>query len=440
MKRLVFLLLITLSVPFLASAQKELQFANLDSLFAYAGKYSSVSRTGEQQVILARYQKLAAVVNCINFRDPLAFSLTDNTTLPVTYIPAEVFGGKPGTFRELTFGQQYVGNFTITPQIDIINPGAWSRIRSANLSEELTDEQNLLNKKSLFESVSACYYNILALQDQIRITQEDISATDTLLLIVSGKYAQGLVRHQDVNDAKANQISLADRKQQLVLSLEQQYKSLSILCDAPAGTQLVVQGQMSYTASFTPAMNVNSQLLFKVSALQTELAKADLRTNRLLNLPVVSLLYSNSYYENSNDRFFDNAPGAKWLNSAYFGAKITWYLPDVNQIVMARNSKINYQIAEISFEHNKVQNDVSNTQLQLDYEKAWSQFNSSKQICLLKEENFTNAKDQYSQSVLPFDKLLLAFNELTANRLSYSSALANLLFLKSKMDINNQIK
>jgi outer membrane protein TolC len=440
MNRFVFLFLISAALSLRASAQKDLQFSNLDSLISYADKNSAVSRTGSEQVILARYQKIAALVNVVNIRSPLSFNLTNNTTLPVSYIPGELLGGKPGTFKEITLGQEYVGNLSYVPQIDLINAGAWSRIRGAGLNQELTNEMNLINKKTLFESIAACYYNILSLQEQVKISGDNLSASDTLLMIVSDKYAQGLVRHQDVNDASVNKINLADRKKQLELNLEQQWSSLKILCDIPQAINISFTGQLNYQITLNAGITVNSQLLFKSAVLQTEIAKADLRTNRLANLPVISLIYSHSYYQNSNDRFFDNSPNNKWLTSVYFGAKITLPLPDVSQVVQASNSKINYKISEINREHSKLQNESSNIQLQLDFDKAVSQFNAAKQVFRLKEENYKMAGDQYKQSVLPFDKYLLSFSDMLTSRLNYSSALANLLFTKSKIDINNQIK
>jgi len=435
----IILFLLIIAFPFRFLAQQDVSLANLDSAFAYADKNSSVSKTGAEQLILARYQKLASVVNIINLRSPIAFNLTNNTQLPVSFIPSNLLGGPPGSFREITLGQEYVSNFNITPQIDIINPGAWSRVRSADLNVALTQETILLNKKNLFESIAACWFNILSIQEQIAITHQNTLATDTLLQIVSDKYAQGLVRRQDVNDASVSKINLEDKEKQLLLSLDEQYTSLKILCDIPLSAHVVLGSELNYNSSWNAAPSVNSQLLFKSAVLQTEIARADLRTNRLLNMPVLSLLYSNSTYQNSNDRFFDTNPNTKWLNAVYFGAKITVNLPDVNQIVLARNSKINYEIARINMDHNKLQNDGNNTQLLSDYEKGVSQLNAAKLVWQLKAENYRMARDQYTQQVLPFDKLLLAFTDMESTRLSYSSAMANLLYLQRRIDINNKL-
>jgi outer membrane protein TolC len=433
-------IIVLICLPLYIAAQKELKFNNIDSLFSFAEKSSSVIKTNNQQTLLAKYQKIAAIANVVNFRDPVSFSLTDNTLLPVSFIPADLLGGPPGTFREITLGQQYVSNLSITPQIDIINPNTWAQIKSARINVEITGVNNQLNKKSLYQSIAACYFNISTFLEQIKLAQNNIYLTDTLLMIISDKFLQGQVRQQDVNDATVNKLTLQDKLKQLQVSLEQQCNSLKILCDIPPNTTIRIEEELNYNQTFAPELKANSQLLLRSAMLQAEYAGADLRMNRLSNLPVFSLMYNNSFYQNSNNEFFDNNPNNKWLNSVYFGAKVTFFLPDVNRIILTQNSKINYQIALINLDHNKLQDDINNNQLQLDYEKAYSQFFMFRQVSSLKEENYKMALHQYNQSILSFDKLLTAFNDMVNSRMNYSSAIANLLYTKSEVEINNTLK
>jgi len=345
MKTIIIYLVCLLGFILSIQAQTEVKFTKLDSLYAYADKNSSVTKTNYQQTLLAKYQKIAALANVVNLRNPITFSLTDNTTLPVSFIPLSVLtNGRQSGFEKITLGQQYVSNFNITPQIDLINPGTWAQVKTANINEELTATNNLLNKKSLHESIAACYFNIISFKEQVDITKKNLLATDTLLLIVSNKFAQGLVRQQDVNDATVNKLVLQDKLNQLKISLEQQYNSLKILCEMPQNTKVTIEDELSYNQQFTPDMDASSQLQVRANILQMEYAKADLRTNRLSNLPVLSLLYSNSYYQNSVNQFFDGNPTNPWLNSAYFGAKVTFNLPDVNHILSSRNAKINIKL------------------------------------------------------------------------------------------------
>lgn len=431
---------ILLCLPLWLSAQTDLHFTKLDSVYAYADKHSSVSKNNEQQTIYAKYQKIAALANVVNLRNPVSYTPTNNTTLPVSFIPLGALHPGATGFDKVTLGQQYVNTFNVAPQIDIINPGNWAQIKPANINQDITAVNNLLNKKSLYESIAACYYNICTYKEQIEITKKNLASTDTLLQIVNNKFSQGLVTQQDVNNATVSKLTLQDKLNQINISLGQQYNSLKILCDIPMKTSLVIEDELNYNQPFTPDMDAGSQLQAKVNILQMEYAKANLTANRLANLPVISVLYSYSYYQNSVSQFFDTRANNPWLTSAYLGAKVTFNIPDVTHILSSRNAKINYHIAEVNMNHNKLQNDISNDQLHLDYEKAYSQLNMNKQIFQLKEDNYKIAFNQYNQSILSFDKLLTAFNDMLVSRLNYSNSLANMFYTKSKVDINNTIK
>ncbi len=438
MKRFLGIFISFLFLNQFVNAQSELVFSNIDSLFKYAENHSYSIKTGEQQVLLAKWQQISAKAGIVNFRMQTSFSLTNNLELPVTYLPAEAFGGTPGTFKEITTGQQYMANFNIAPQIDIINPSSWAKLKSANINADLADVNNLIAKKALFESISACYFNIISLQEQSNISQNSLYTADTILLIMQNKYDEGQVRQQDLNDAIISQLSLADKLEQINLSLNQQYYSLKILCDIPETTKIVVEHKLNYNQQFGTSLQLNNQLQYKSSALKAELAKSDLRTNNLSQLPTLSFVMYDSWQQNSTEMFFDK--DTQWLNSQYIGLRVSMPFPDVNKYILSKSSKINKKIALLNADHTKLQNNLANSQIDMDYSKAFSQFTTTKQIYLLKEENYQMAMNQFKMSILPSDRLLIAFNDMLVSRLNYSSALANLLYTKSKIDINNTIK
>lgn len=421
-----------------SNAQNKLVFKTLDSLFEYAENHSISIKTGEQQVLLAKWQKISAQAGLVNFKMQTSFSLTDNVKLPVTYFPAEAFGGEPGTFKEVTTGQQFIGNFNFAPQIDIINPVSWSRLKSAKINSQLTDVTNLMVKKSLFESISASYYNTISLKEQIKITQKNLYTADTLQMIMQNKYIEGIVRQQDLNDATINKISLKDKLTQFEISLNQQYYALKVLCDIPQDTDILLTENTIYNQPFELNLQTNNQLEHKSSLLKADLAKEELRANRLAQYPTVSIVAYDGWQQNSKIQFFD--PNNNWINAQYIGLRLSMPFPDINKFTLTKSAKINKTISELDAEHTKLQNDVTNIQLSLDYEKAYSQFKTANQIFLLKNENYQMALNQFNESILSSDKLLIAFDAMLASQLSYSAALANLLYTKSKIEINNLIK
>ena len=438
MKQLIVISLIWFLFSQTTVAQSELRFSRLDMLLNYAEQNSTTIKTTEQQSLLAKWQKISAQAGLVNFRMPTNFNLTNNIELPVSFLPGEAFGGAPGTFKEVTMGRQYIGNLNIALQIDIINPAAWAKLQSANKNSELTIVNNLLAKKLLFESISATYHNIVSLQEQVELTNESLHIANTLLINMENKYSEGIVRQQDLNDTRINKLTLADKLKQLEVSLEQQYLGLKILCDIPENSTIIIDEAVDYNQNIAVGLGVDNQLVYKSSLLKYDIAKADLKANHLMQLPTVSIVYFDAWQQNSNNMFFDK--DAKWLNSQYIGLKLSLPFPDVNRFTQTKISKVNSIIALQNAEHTKLQNDNNNLQLVLDYEKAFSQFITAKQIYELKEQNYHLAMNQFNMDILSSDRLLIAFNDMIETRLSYSSALANLLYLKSKIDINNTVK
>ncbi len=91
-------------------------------------------------------------------------------------------------------------------------------------------------------------------------------------------------------------------------------------------------------------------------------------------------------------------------------------------------------------EHTKLQNDLENKQLKIDYEKAYAQTETAKKIKELKEQNYTLTLNQFNADILSSDRLLTAFNDMLISKLNYSNALAAFLHAESVININNRIK
>ena len=438
MKRLILIILGFFSILQILPAQTELHFRNLDSLLSYAEKNSVSVKNANQQTLTAKWQKIAAQTGLINFRMQTNFSMTDNLELPVTYLPGEAFGGVPGTFKEVTTGQQYITNLNIIPQIDLINPTSWAKLKSAQTGSKLTEVSNLLAEKTLFESISAAYYNILSLQEQVEITEKTLQSADSLLKNVQNKYDKGIVRLQDLNDTKINKLTTADKLQQLQKLLKQQYYGLKILCDIPETTKINIDQTPNFDIEFMPDLETNNQLKYRQSILEVEKAEAEIKQTQYMQLPVVSLMFYDAWQQNSNSSFFDN--NANRINPKYLGLKISLPFPSISAYTQTKTAKINKTISLQNAEHTKLQNDLENKQLKIDYEKAYAQTETAKKIKELKEQNYTLALNQFNADILSSDRLLTAFNDMLISKLNYSNALAAFLHAESVININNRIK
>lgn len=430
-------LLVAFSV-FSLQLKSQLNFTGLDSLLTYAERNSSTIKICHQQSLMAKWTKVAALANTVNFKSPITYSSTDNLKLPVNFIPAEAFGGPAGSFRQITLGQQYVSNFNFNPQIDIVNPYNWAKVKSASVSKEMTEVSNLINKKTLFENIAAAYYNSIALQEQIILTEKSLAASDTIRQIVKNKFNTGIVREQDLNNALVNQLNLNDKLVQLKVMYQQQLNALKILCDISPSVQLTLQNQSSGEISETN-LKSNADLNNRYFKLQNQFAKSELIANRSSMLPVISLFYYQGWQQNSNTAFFDSK--STWIQSNYIGVRITVpFPPDVTKLSQSYNSKINFRIASLNNTHTELQSELNNRGLELDYEKALSAYQTGKQIFDLKNSNYLKSLNQYKEGILSTDNLLIAFNDMLNSQLNVVSAFSSAQFVKSKISINNSLK
>jgi outer membrane protein TolC len=438
MKTIRLIFLCCVMFRFAAFSQNSLRFNSIDSLFRYAEDHSAAIKTADQQSLLAKSIKLAALGNIANLKAPISASWTDNTELPVSYVPAEFFGGPAGTLKELSFGQEYVTNYGITPQIDIISPAAWARVKSASINSKLTETINLINKKTLFESISATYYNILSLQAQTETLKENVKAADSIFSISTNKFSLGLIREQDKNTAEINLLNVQDKLVQLNSTLEQQYNTLKLLCDISPATSVTIEEKTSVQTTAAPASK--SGLYEKQQQLQSAYMRSELRANRLLTFsPTLSFVFNQAWQQSSNSSFFDE--NANHFSTQYFGLKLSIPLPfDVNHLSQTYTSRINYTISKLNAEHGALQNQISNTQLDLDYQKALSAYTNAKKVAALRESNYSKSLNQFKEGILSTENLLLAFTEHVNAKLNLISAENTLNYTVQKIKINNSIQ
>lgn len=432
-----FLILFLISSSLSAGAQGTLSFRSLNEVFAYADAHSVTFKNATQQVLMSKYQTLAAKLDKWKIKGDANLTSTDNTKLGVTFIPAEIFGGPTGTYRQVTFGQQYVTAANFAPQIDILNPFAMAQVRTARASEQVTHVTNLLNKKSLYESVAGAYYNILSYQWQIKVTKNSLDNADTLTTIMVNKQQEGIARQQDVNNAKANQLSIQDKLQQLEVNLEEQYSSLKLLCDIDPNTPVSIEEATS-PANFDASLTATGYLTQLQSEWQLKYQEADLRANKRWFMPTVTLFSSLGWQQNTNNHPFD---GSRWINSNYVGVKlIIPIFPDVGKVAAVRYDRINVAIARNNFEHAARQDSVNNQQLQLEYQKAFKSARLAGEIAALKEDSYYKNLNIYKEGILSATDLFTAFNDWLNNSLNAASQQANSDYAKSKIMINNIVK
>lgn len=434
----IFPLILSCILSISVNAQEKLTFQSLEEIYAYADSCNYTLRNAEQRNRLAKYQTIAAKFEKWNLQGRSSFTVTANTKLNTSFVPAELFGGPEGTFRPVNFGQKYESNVTFAPQIDLINPYAAARVQIAKTNEQLTMINNLLDKKAVYENISASYHNILSYQWQILATLKSLGNADTLCIILQNKQIEGMARIQDVNIALANRLTVQDKLQQLEVQLDQQYNILKVLADIDTITSVTIDANETTIPKGEVTITANGNLLQHQAEFQTKYQEATLRADKRWFYPTINLFSTFGLQQNTNNRFFDSS---RWFATSYVGLRLSIpLLPETSKIAAVKYDKINLQIARSNWQHSILQDKINNNQLALEEQKADKSYRIALQIEALRKDSFYKNLNIYREGILSATDLIDSFDDWLNSSLNTAAQRANAQYARSKITISNTIR
>lgn len=414
-------------------AQESKTFSTLNEVLEFSKTKNYSFDNAKLQTHLAELAKKTALGNALNPKVNTSIQVIDNINLPISYLPAEAFGGVSGTFKEVQIGQQYVSTFNIQPQFDIINLSNFAQIKSAKINEQLVENQNKINEQNLYEKINAVYFNIISFNGQKEVVEENILIAENILKIISDKNKEGIARKQEVNEAEVNLILLKDKLEQLEMNTKIQYEILNLFFENKIESNLKqtiwdFKDQTILSANQNNLQNQNSEL-------QAQLAQQEYKSLQYQNYPTLSFVSSFNWQNLSNDNFF--ASKSNWQNFNYVGLKLGWELPTIQRISNIKSKKIQLEILQKTNEHIKAETESKNEQLNLEYQKSLQQFINFQKVFDLKKDTYEKNFNQFKEGILPLDKLLISQNDMIISKLNIVSLLTNIGFSKSKIEINN---
>ena len=413
-----------------AFGQSVQRFSTWNALEDWVLKNATVIQLNQEQLRMAELTEQASWLNTLNPRIPTTGSWINNTDLPVNFIPGQVFGGPEGSFREITFGQQYISSFTAAPQFDLVNIAKWQDVRAAKANTKVVAAEGMMNRIKLLEQVNVLYCGIIQLKNQQKIVERFVGLSDSLSQIVGRKYDAGLIRLQDRNDAQVNVLQQKGVLRNIVHQLTYQEALLSTLAGISVEIDVTERAEELETKS-----TVQNQTALNLAMFRVDYAKMMYRSSQLEQLPVLSFQSSLAYQNNSNAQWMD--PANRWIYSSFVGAKLTWDLPtNAVKATNVRVKKINFKMAEILLEEEKINTKVRNEQLIKDWENAKKEVEEKELMAILEKDSYRQAGDQYEKEVIGLDKLILAQNKWLSAQLSVLNARINQQMYQQKIRIN----
>ncbi|QNR86439.1 TolC family protein [Pedobacter riviphilus] len=430
---------VALSLFFLNICQaQQNKFHSVDSLFSYVSSKSITLQSGEIRIEQAKKARLAAILSIPDISGSLSFSYTHNTKLPVNLFPASVFGGQVGTFVPIQTGIPFVSTGNENIDVKLINHKGWENLKLSKLNIQSSIADNKLTIKSLYEDIASTYYNIVSLQQQLSSTEKNLQTAERLLQITINKYAEGLIKQQDVNEAKISSLDTRENYNQIKYQIQQQYLALKILCNFPEDEQITIQDRQD--SLFSDKVQVGlSRVAIENSELKESMALSNYRQQKYALYPTLSFFQShNTQQNNTRNRLFDR--NVDWFNSSYIGLKLSIPIPSSSTIKQISEANYNYLLAQKDTEQQKIKAGIEQRKLEIDYYKVLSQISSYREIAQLRKENYEKNLNLYQQGLIDLQKVLDSYEDMVNSNYNLVSAQVSALAAKTKIHINNTIR
>lgn len=426
--------LLALAMPLLLPAQQAtsdsvLQQATIENVIQYAIKRQPLIQQSliDQEITETTIKsKLADWFPQLNFNYLLQHNFQVQTA---------VIGGEA---RKLGVENTSALQFALTQ--NLFNRDALLASRTKTDVRKLAQQNTSGTKIDVAVNVSKAFYDVLATEQQIRVTMQDITRLERSLKDAQAQYNAGVT---DKTDYKRATIALNNTRA-LLKSNEELLKAkveyLKALMGYPVSQPLDIiydslQMEKEVVLDTLQTINYASRIEFQTLQTQRRLQQANVKYNKWSYLPNV---YASGAY-NFN---FQNDQFSKLYNTNYPNsfAGLTLSLP----LFQGGKRKYNIQQAEwqlkaIDWQEINLKNNISS-----EYAQAMAVYKSNLASYLALKENMELAQEvydvinlQYRSGVKTYLEVITAESDLRTARINYYNALYQVL--AGKIDVQRAL-
>lgn len=339
-------------------------------------------------------------------------------------IPAEVLGGKPGTYLKAQFGLPYVFAAGAELTMPVVNLEKWAQLSKAKSAYS----QSQWNSKAALENfhiqLMQTYYQALATKDVLALNDENAETTAELARIMADRFQNGVVNPADFNRTKNLDIDVKNSGYNYDKQLQQAYNNLGAMLNLKDDSLQLSESLLDFKWPLLQQVgDATMRPAWKEADAKLKTAEFALRESRTGGLPRMSL--TSRYVYNMQSKF-ETSGGNVEFNTANVGVRVDfplfqgmYYRSSINK------SKLLLESARL--EQDRTQ--ATLTQQQRDwfalYQAAFNKHTALQEKVQNASENLRIAKLNIKEGVMEFDEFNNIFTEYNRAKMENLQNLAD---------------
>ncbi|MGD1945993.1 MAG: TolC family protein [Croceivirga sp.] len=427
------ILILLWSIPLKAQEAKTL--FSLDEAIVYALEHNYKSINAGRDMVDAQKQKwetiatgLPQISGAVNYQNQLK--------QPVAQIPAQFFGGEPGDFEEVVFGQpqQLIATGTLRQQIfdGSYIVGVQATKAFLSYSKNNKEKTDLEVRKAVVEA----YGNVLLADESVSILENNKETLEKNLFESKKIFENGLGDEESVDQLQFtlssvdNQLKNAKRLKKITLQMLNLMMGIPLEnpTDLTENLDDLTQSKIDYgllDAEFNMENNVDYKLVYNFN----EQRYFELKLAKSRALPSLNA-FINYGGQSFGDQFTFFDDGQDWFGFSTFGVDLN--IPIFSSLGRSAST----QRAKIAYEKAKTQLTEAEEQIRLQLESAKSDY-------ILSIEEYQTSKDNLSLAERIENKNQVKYSEGLATSFELRQAQTQLYgtqqeYLQSMVDVINR--
>lgn len=417
----------------IAAAQEIPSQLSLEEALAYAYAHNNQMINAAQDVRDAYAQKWVTIASGLPQIDG-GVDYQNQLKRPVSLLPGEFFGGEPGTFIPVTFGQKQQVSATATLKQQIFNGSYLVGLQAIKTFIEISALSEVKTKIEVQKAVVNAYTNVLAAQESERIIADNIRQLKATAEETQKMWAQGMVEEEALEQIQITLANLENqgRNSSRIVAISRQM--LNLLLGVALDQSIALTDDLSKLAAqellepvdeaFTAEKNIDYRLGLNLQ----EQKRLELKLQKSYALPSLNTFvnYNSSAFA---DTFAFTQSQQQWFDSSILGVNINMPIfSSLGNTAKTKRAKIAYL---------KAQNNLTLTQKQvlLQWEQAQSAWSLAMDNYHTSGQNLKLAERIEQKNQIKFKEGIASGFELREAQLQLYSAQS--AYLQAMLDLIN---
>jgi len=328
--------------------------------------------------------------------------INDYLEIPTSFVPTEFFGGAPGEYAPVQFGQQYTASAGINATQLLFDGTYLVGVKASKTYVELAKKNLSRTKIETAVGISKAYYYVLVAEKRLQQLVVDISRLEKLRDDTKAMYDNGFVEKIDYDRIELSYNLVKSQLEQTQRFVSNSYNILKFqmgmdLKSSISLAENIDNLEMDPAILIKDSLNYDSRIEYSILKTQYQLAGMDLKRYKTARWPSL-VAFGNLTTVASRNEFDFIDPSEKWYPTAVIGAKLS--------VPIFRGYQIGSQVQQAKLNYKKVENSFYQLEqsLQLENQNSENTLRSNLEKLNIQDKNRNLAREIARVSKIKYEQ------------------------------------